>query len=100
MEEDRTACGVCCTHAGEFVADAAETAVPRHLTRSVHDRMGFATYEADDGTRVMARRGCNGCAITALRDEVAGAGFLRLRRGRRGQRSHHGTCAYHGRRQR
>lgn len=58
---DCLTCGACCTHAGEVVVESAED-VPRHLTRSVRGRIGFASWEAEDGTRIMARRCSGSCA--------------------------------------
>lgn len=62
---DCQACGACCTHAGDVAVYVQEDDVPKHLTRSVRGRMGFGSWEADEGTRVMARTACDTC--TALR---------------------------------
>lgn len=59
---DCQACGACCTYAGDVVVEATDTPVPGYLTRSVRGRMGFGSWEADRGTRVMARKNCNSCA--------------------------------------
>jgi len=64
---DCLSCGACCTHAGDVVVETTDKEVPRHLTRSVRGRMGFASWEAEEGTRVMARRGCNSCAALSLK---------------------------------
>jgi Fe-S-cluster containining protein len=68
MEElDCQACGACCTHAGEVVVEAADPRIPQHLTRSVRGRIGFGSWEVDEGTRIMARRDCNSCAALSVR---------------------------------
>ncbi|WP_392338117.1 YkgJ family cysteine cluster protein [Loktanella salsilacus] len=62
---DCQACGACCTHAGDVAVYAQEDNVPEHLTRSVRGRLGFGSWEVEQGTRVMAKTACNTC--TALR---------------------------------
>ncbi len=64
---DCLSCGACCTHAGDVVVEATDNNVPRHLTRSVRGRMGFGSWEAEEGTRIMARRDCNSCAALSLK---------------------------------
>jgi len=65
-ELDCLACGACCTHAGEVIV-APDENVPRHLTRSVRHMMGFASWEAEDGVRIMTRRDCGTCSALSLR---------------------------------
>ncbi len=62
VDFDCQACGACCIHAGDVPVEASDDPVPRHLTRSVRGRIGFGSWEAERGTRVMARRACNSCA--------------------------------------
>lgn len=50
---DCRSCGACCIEAGVVEVQPAETQVPRYLTRSVRGRMGFASFEADNGVRMM-----------------------------------------------
>lgn len=64
---DCTACGACCQTMLWAVRVEPDDRTPRHLTRSVRRRMGFASWEADDGVRCMHSVG-DRCA--ALRGEV------------------------------
>lgn len=57
---DCLACGACCTHAGEVVV-IPEDDTPKRLTTSVRNRIGFASYEADEGVRRMARTETDTC---------------------------------------
>lgn len=67
MEDlDCQSCGACCVVAGE-VAVYHEEMVPKHYTRSVRNRMGFAAWEADF-MRAMARKPDGACA--ALRGKT------------------------------
>lgn len=65
---DCQACGACCTFGGDVMVDVTDTEVPRHLTRSVRNRMGFGSWEADEGQRVMARRGCDSCSALSQKN--------------------------------
>lgn len=67
IEFDCQSCGACCIHSGEIVVETTDAPPPNHLTRSVRGRIGFGSWEADEGTRVMARRDCNGCAALSLK---------------------------------
>jgi Fe-S-cluster containining protein len=69
-EFDCQACGACCKFGGDVTVEEGEAQVPRHLTRSVRRLMGYASWEADCGTRRMARK--NDCCI-AFRGQVGGA---------------------------
>ena len=57
---DCQACGACCVTAGEVCVQPSD-ATPRHLTRSVRGAMGFASWEADEGLRRMARAENDAC---------------------------------------
>lgn len=50
---DCRACGACCVEAGAVPVQPDERTVPRYLTQSVRGRMGFASFEAEDGIRQM-----------------------------------------------
>lgn len=64
---DCQSCGACCQSAGEVVVRLDVDRVARHLTRSVRNKMGFASWEADD-IRIMARNPAGQCA--AFRGKV------------------------------
>ncbi len=64
---DCTACGACCQTKLWAVRVEPDDCTPRHLTRSVRHRMGFASWEAEDGMRCMHSVG-DRCA--ALRGEI------------------------------
>ena len=61
-------CGAYCVTGGEVVVDAADL-TPRHLTRSVRGRVGFASWEAAELRRLHRIDGR--CA--AFRGEVGAA---------------------------
>ena len=61
-------CGACCVTSGEVVVDAADL-TPRHLTRSVRGRVGFASWEAAEFRRLHRIDG----RCVALRGEVGAA---------------------------
>lgn len=72
VEFDCTKCGACCAYFQDIaVSIDVDTAVPRHMTRSVRNRMGFTSWEADflrrmniaDG-RCVALKGEPGCSVT------------------------------------
>lgn len=66
---DCQTCGACCVEAGPVpVYDHLDRHVPRYLTRSVRNMAGFASWEADHGTRRMADHMGGRCV--ALRGEV------------------------------
>ena len=67
---DCQSCGACCVEAGA-VPVAPEDTTPRGLTHSVRRRMGFASFEADDGVRCMKQEIGGRCV--ALRGEVGTA---------------------------
>lgn len=50
---DCLACGACCQTKLWAVRVEPNDRTPRYLTRSVRRRMGFASWEADDGVRCM-----------------------------------------------
>ncbi len=64
---DCQSCGACCIYGGDVVVEATDPHLPLHLTRSVRGRVGFGSWEAIDGTRIMARRACNGCAALRIK---------------------------------
>jgi Fe-S-cluster containining protein len=66
-ELDCQACGACCTYAGDVAVYVTDTTVPKHLTRSVRGRSGYGSWEVNQGTRVMARKGCDSCAALSLK---------------------------------
>jgi Fe-S-cluster containining protein len=66
---DCQSCGACCQTAGEVTVGRTET-VPKYLTRSVRNMIGFASWEADEFVR-MARTSDDRCV--ALRGEVGNA---------------------------
>ena len=67
MTLDCQSCGACCQAAGEVVVRLGVDQVARHLTRSVRNKMGFASWEADD-IRIMARNSAEQCV--AFRGEI------------------------------
>ena len=67
-ELDCRSCGACCAEAGTVVVRPEDKQVPRYLTRSVRRRIGFASYEADEGVRQM--NALVGGRCQALRGEI------------------------------
>jgi Fe-S-cluster containining protein len=61
-ELDCQKCGACCTHAGDVSVYQTDTGIPKHLTRSVRGRVGYGSWEAEQGTRVMAKNDCDTCS--------------------------------------
>lgn len=64
---DCSACGACCQTKLWAVRVEPDDRTPRHLTRSVRRRMGFASYEADGGVRCMNSAGDR---CVALRGDI------------------------------